>query len=215
MTRFNGLLEAVVQCEVGVGVVLELAEEGVVVAPEKEVPTQLDAPVIVHLVADARAEMARHWGRIRDYLVSLFRYQGIDEVVAEELALLPGAEELTTLLAVEELAASDAYDVVVLDCAPTDATLRLVTLPDVAHRSLRVLLPLFEAISGVAVPLARRLLSAPLPGAEVFGEADELVNRRLRALQARVRDESTSVRLVYSEIATSASARFSPASAAR
>jgi arsenite-transporting ATPase len=158
-------------------------------------PAEL-APGLHALEIDARSELERHWGSIRSFLVSLFVHQGLEAIVAEELALLPGAEELTTLLAVEELAAAQAYDLVVLDCAPTDAALRLVTLPDVARGSLRVLLPLFEAISGIAVPLARKLLSAPLPGAEVFGEADELVNRRLRALQARMRDESTSVRLV-------------------
>ena len=154
------------------------------------------APHLHALEIDARAELERHWGSIRSFLVSLFVHQGLEAVVAEELALLPGADELMTLLAVEELAASNTYDLVVLDCAPTDAALRLVTLPEVAHRSLRVLLPLFEAISGVAVPVVRKLLAAPLPGAEVFGEADELLNRRLRALQTRVRDESTSVRLV-------------------
>jgi arsenite-transporting ATPase len=154
------------------------------------------APHLHALEIDARAELERHSGSIRSFLVSLFVHQGLEAVVAEELALLPGADELMTLLAVEELAASNTYDLVVLDCAPTDAALRLVTLPDVAHRSLRVLLPLFEAISGVAVPVVRKLLAAPLPGAEVFGEADELLNRRLRALQTRVRDESTSVRLV-------------------
>ena len=64
---------------------------------------------------DAREEMGRHWGKIRDFLVSLFRYQGIEGVVAEELALLPGAEELTTLLAVDEFARSGDYDFVVVD----------------------------------------------------------------------------------------------------
>jgi arsenite-transporting ATPase len=154
------------------------------------------APHLHALEIDVRAELERHWGSIRSFLVSLFVHQGLEAVVAEELALLPGAEELMTLLAVEELAASNTYDLVVLDCAPTDAALRLLTLPDVAHRSLRVLLPLFEAISGIAAPVLRKLLAIPLPGADVFGEADELLNRRLRALQTRVRDESTSVRLV-------------------
>jgi arsenite-transporting ATPase len=154
------------------------------------------APRLDALEIDARTEVERHWGSVRDFLVSLFVHQGLDAVVAEELALLPGADELTTLLAVEELAASGSYDLVVLDCAPTDAALRLVTLPDVGHRALRVLLPLFEAISGVAVPIAKRLLEAPLPDAAVFGEADALVNHRLRALAERLRDPATSVRLV-------------------
>ena len=94
------------------------------------------APGLDTVEVDARVEMARRWGRIREYLIEILQHQGIEAVVAEELALLPGAEEVTTLLAVEEFAGSGAYDLVVVDCASTDATLRLVTLPDVAHRAL-------------------------------------------------------------------------------
>jgi arsenite-transporting ATPase len=158
-------------------------------------PVEL-APRLDAVEIDARLETQRHWGRIRDFLVELLAHQGLDAVVAEELALLPGAEEVVTLLAVEELASSGRYDLIVVDCAPTDSTLRLVTLPDVAHRALRVLLPLFRAVSGVATPLARRLLSAPIPGAEVFRDAEALLYRELAGLQRRLLDDETSVRLV-------------------
>jgi arsenite-transporting ATPase len=154
------------------------------------------APRLDAVELDARAEIGRHWGRIRDFLVEVFRHQGIETVVAEELALLPGVEELATLLAVEELAASGAWDLAVVDCAPSDAALRLLTLPELGLHSLRRLLPALAALAGVAVPLARRLVDLPLPGAEVFGDADELVNRRLAALQGRVCDPRTSVRIV-------------------
>ena len=158
-------------------------------------PTEI-APRLDAIEIDARVEALRHWGRIREFLVSLFEYHGIDSVVAEELALLPGAEEITTLLAVEEYARSGGYDFVVVDCAPTDSTLRLVTLPDVANRFLRILLPLMTAVSGVATPLARRLVSAPLPGSKVFRDADALLHRHLAALQKRLGDPGTSVRMV-------------------
>ncbi len=154
------------------------------------------APALDAVEIDARVETGRHWGRIRDFLVRTFRHQGIEAVVAEELALLPGAEELATLLAVEGFAASGAWDFVVVDCAPTDSTLRLLTLPDVAQRSLRILLPLLKALSGVTVPVARHLVRIPLPDSGVFADADELVNRRLRALQRRVTQRETSVRIV-------------------
>jgi len=154
------------------------------------------APGLDAVEIDARVATGRHWGRIRDFLVATFRHQGIDAVVAEELALLPGAEELATLLAVEEFAAAGAWDFAVVDCAPTDSTLRLLTLPDVAQRSLRILLPLLQALSGVAVPVARHLVRMPLPGSGVFADADALLNRRLRALQQRVTRPETSVRIV-------------------
>ncbi len=154
------------------------------------------APGLDALELDARAEMAGHWGRIRDYLVSLFRYQGIEEVVAEELALLPGAEELAMLLGVERHARAGRYDLVVLDCAPTDSTLRLVTLPDVARGALRVLLRVQEGLTRIVTPLARNLVPMPLPDAAVFRDVDQLLYRKLRALRGLLTAETTSVRLV-------------------
>ena len=160
-------------------------------AEPREVAPGLDAVEI-----DTRVELVRHWGHVREFLVALLTHHGIEAVVAEELALLPGAEEVMTLLAVEELASSDAYDLIVVDCAPTDSTLRLVTLPDIAHRALRVLLPLARAVAGVAVPIVRPLLSLPLPDSQVFGDVDELMHKQLRSLQRRITDPSTSVRIV-------------------
>jgi arsenite-transporting ATPase len=158
-------------------------------------PTSV-APDLDAIEIDARVETTRHWGRIRDFLVELLQHQGIDAVMAEELALLPGAEEVTTLLAVEGYARSGAYDFAVVDCAPTDSALRLLTLPDIAHRALRVLLPLARAVSGVAVPLARRLVSLPMPDSGVFRDADRLVFRELRALRSWITAPETSVRIV-------------------
>jgi arsenite-transporting ATPase len=155
------------------------------------VATRLDA-----LEVDARAETARHWGRIRDYLVALFRYQGIEDVVAEELALLPGAEEITSLLAVEEWARRGRYELVVVDCAPTDTTLRLVTLPEVAHSALRLLLRVQRVLAAVATPLARAVVPVPLPDSAVFRDAEQLLYKRLRRLHRRLTAPETSVRLV-------------------
>jgi arsenite-transporting ATPase len=148
------------------------------------------------LEVDPRVEMERHWGAVRGWLLGVFRYQGIEEAVAEELALLPGAEELTTLLAVQAAARSGSYDLVVVDCAPTGSALRLVTLPDVARGALRVLLRVQQAITSVVTPLARSVLSVPLPEPEVFRDADRLLYRKLRGLRRFVTDPGTSVRLV-------------------
>jgi arsenite-transporting ATPase len=156
-----------------------------------EIEPGLDA-----LEIDARVETRRYWGRIQEFLVSLFLHQGIEAVVAEELAMLPGAEEITTLLAVERCASGGDYDFIVLDCAPTDSTLRLATLPDVAHGMVRIALPVLQALSGVTVPLARKLVSAPLPAAGVFGDVEDFLYRKLAALRRRITDRDTSVRIV-------------------
>ena len=154
------------------------------------------APGLDAVEIDARQVIEAHWGRVRGYVVELLRYQGIDEVVADELALLPGAEELSTLVCVEAWAESGAWDLVVVDCAPTGSTLRLVTLPEVAHGGLRWLLRLQRAAAQVVEPLARGLVAAPLPSAEVFAEADRLLYRTLHQLRARLLSATTSVRLV-------------------
>jgi arsenite-transporting ATPase len=154
------------------------------------------APKLDAVEIDARVEMARHWGRIRDFLVELLTHQGVDGVIAEELALLPGAEELATLLAVEDQVASGAYDLVVVDCAPTDAALRVLTLPDLGTRALHLLLRLARTVSGALVPVARRLTSVPLPESGVFRDVDALLFQRLEALRQRVTSPQTGVRLV-------------------
>jgi arsenite-transporting ATPase len=154
------------------------------------------APLLDAIEVDTRAEMQHHWGRIRDYLVELFRYQGVEDVIAEELAQLPGTEEITTLLAIEKLANSGRYDLLIVDCAPTDAALRLATLPDVAHRALRLLLPTMQAITRVGTPIAQKVVSMPLPRSEVFGDADSLIYQKLTTLRERITDSQTSVRIV-------------------
>ena len=145
---------------------------------------------------DPRVELERHWRRIHSYLVSLLRHQGIEEVVADELALLPGAEEITTLLAVRRMADAGGYDLVVVDCAPTGSALRLLTAPEVIRGALRWLLRIQRGIASVATPLARGLFAVPLPEAAVFREAEELLYRNLRDLRGWLGDEGTHVRLV-------------------
>jgi arsenite-transporting ATPase len=158
-------------------------------------PSQL-APNLDALEVDTPSEAQQHWGSVREYLISLFRYQGIEEVVAEELALLPGAEEITTLLAVEAYAREGDYDFVVVDCAPTDSALRLLTLPEVARGAFRVLLRVQRALASVVTPLARNLVPVPLPESEVFRDAEDLLFRKLRRLRDFTGDRRTSIRLV-------------------
>jgi arsenite/tail-anchored protein-transporting ATPase len=164
---------------------------GVSLGPE---PRQV-APNLHALHVDARAEMERHWGSIRDYLVALFRYEGIEDVVADELALLPGADEVATLLAVEEQAAAN-WDLVVVDCAPTGSTLRLVTLPEVATGTLRLVLRIQRVLASVVTPLAQAVVPVPLPGSEVFRDVDRLLYKRLVAIRERITGGDSSVRIV-------------------
>jgi arsenite-transporting ATPase len=159
------------------------------------VPVTL-APKLDAIELDARVEINRHYGAIREYLVELFRYQGIDDVVADELALLPGAEEVTALLAVEEFAQSAAYDLVVVDCAPTGSTLRLVALPEMLSGVLRFLPSLARLASAVVSPWAQAVFSVPLPKSPVFRDLQKLVDERAVQLRRRLAASDTTVRIV-------------------
>lgn len=159
------------------------------------VPVTL-APNLAALELDARAEMSLHYGAIREYLVELFRYQGIDEVLADELALLPGAEEITALLAVEELARAGQYEFVIVDCAPTGSALRLLSLPDMLSGALRVLPNLLRVLTSLVSPVVRHMVELPLPHARVFRDLERLVDQRARQLRKRLSAATTTARLV-------------------
>lgn len=140
-------------------------------------------------------ELETHWGEIRRYLAEVYRSRGVDELLAEELAILPGIEELAILLAVERWADDPRFGFVVVDCAPTASALRLTTLPEVLSRSLRLLPGLLRMLAAAFGPLMARA-SAPLPGAGVFGELEQLVGRRTAELRQRLTGPRTSFRIV-------------------
>jgi len=170
----------------------ELADRGALAPlPAVEVTSKLFA-----LELDARPLVRQHWARIHDYLAKLFRHHGIDASIASELATLPGAFELAVLLAVDRAVESGEYDLVVVDLAPTASALRMTTLPDVARGMLRVVLGALRGVSGIAGPLAQRMISAPLPDADVFESVQSLLYRNLTSLRRRLVAPSTAVRLV-------------------
>ena len=155
------------------------------------------APDLDAVELDAREELGRHWGALRDYLVTLFRSQGLNEVLAEEFVLIPGAEELATLVAVDDWVRASRYEAIVVDCGPTDSTLRLVTLPEVSDSALRILLKIQRAMSTLLKPLASRVAPAPLPSGQVFREAERMLYETLDRVRARLIDPQTTARLVF------------------
>ena len=77
-------------------------------------------------------EMEKHWQKLHDYAASVFATQGLDEVLAEEVATPPGMDEIASLMWIRHHAEKGDYDVLVVDCAPTGETLQLLTFPDAA-----------------------------------------------------------------------------------
>jgi arsenite-transporting ATPase len=144
----------------------------------------------------AQAEMERNWAGVQDWLGELLIARGVDRISAEELTVPPGMDELFSLLAIKRHHESGEYDVVVVDCAPTGETLRLLSFPDVARWWLDKVFPQQGRILDAARPFARAVLDVSLPGAEVFDDVQRLV-RNLIAMNEILRDNArVSIRLV-------------------
>ena len=109
---------------------------------------------------DVHYSIEKYWGDFQQFMISLFTQRGAQDVIAEEVTILPGLEEGASLLWLGEYAASGQYDVVVIDAAPTAETLRLLSLPDVARWWVEKLLPLGRTAARFVSPLARPLGAA-------------------------------------------------------
>ena len=145
---------------------------------------------------DAQREMESNWAAVQDWLGRLLADHGIMGVAAEELTVPPGMDELFSLLQIRAHHESGRYDVIVVDCAPTGETLRLLSFPDVAQWWLDKVLPWERRLVAAARPFARTFLDVPLPGEDVFSDVQRLVGN-LVAMNRILRDrERTSIRLV-------------------
>jgi arsenite-transporting ATPase len=137
----------------------------------------------------------RSWRSVQDYLLTVFKGLGIDPVVAEELTDLPGADEIVALLELRKQVESGPWDLVVVDCAPTAETLRLLALPEALAWHLERLIPAQRGLLRALRPTAAAATGLPLPGAQVL-EALRRWHESLVEVQSILAAESTSVRLV-------------------
>ncbi len=135
----------------------------------------------VHLDTQRRFEQV--WIGVQRFLLDLLRRAGMDEVTAAEVTVLPGVEEVLALLAVREYAESGDYDALVVDCAPTAETLRLLALPDALAWYLRAVLP-----------AQRRMAKGLRPLAAVLGRPEALPPEGLFDAVIALHDELVGVR---------------------
>ena len=154
------------------------------------------APNLWGQEVDVLRELEVHWKAVQEWLSALMRWQGADEVVAEELAVLPGMDEMVALLYINNYQKEGGYDLLVVDCAPTGETLRLLSFPEMARWYMNRLFPLERRVAAAFRPLAKAVLGIPVPGAEVFDSVQRLY-QQLEEMRTLLLDRSTSsVRLV-------------------
>ncbi len=144
----------------------------------------------------AQEEMERHWSGVQDWLGELLQERGLDRISAQELAVPPGMDELFSLLRLQAHNDSGRWDAIVVDCAPTGETLRLLSFPDVARWWIDKVFPFEKQILAAARPLARSLLDIPLPSPAVFADIERL-SQSLIAMNEILRDRRRcTIRLV-------------------
>jgi arsenite-transporting ATPase len=140
--------------------------------------------------------MERHWSGVQEWLGEVFVERGLDRISAQELTVPPGMDELFSLLRLQAAHQSGEWDAIVVDCAPTGETLRLLSFPDVARWWIQKVFPLERQILAAARPLARSLLDIQLPSSAVFADIERL-SQNLIVMNEILRDrERCTVRLV-------------------
>jgi arsenite/tail-anchored protein-transporting ATPase len=155
-------------------------------APLTSEPQEL-APNLWAQEVNVLDEMRRGWGKLQESMTKALRKQGIDPVMAGELALVPGMDEIVSLINIYRNAKEGSFEVVVIDAAPTGETVRLLSMPDTFQwYASRV-----SRLQSTTLNLARPLLKAVLPTTEIL-DAVQALSERVKTLRAVLSDPDTS-----------------------
>ena len=145
---------------------------------------------------DAQERLEDNWREIQDYMVEVMNWAGTETIQAEELTVIPGLDEIFALIDVKNHVEGTRFDVLVVDCAPTAETLRLLSLPEIMNWYIERIFPVERRVVKAVRPIVTRMTSLPIAGDRVFG-AIERLHRNLDAVKRILTDERvSSVRLV-------------------
>ncbi|HJR45933.1 MAG TPA: ArsA family ATPase [Actinomycetota bacterium] len=165
---------------------------GIELGPEpEEVATNLWAEQI-----DPQRRLEENWREIQQHAINVLQWAGIAEIEAEELSVIPGLDELFSLADVKRHHDDDPYDTLIVDCAPTGETLRLLSLPDVIQWYMERVFPVERKVMGALRPVARRMTSLPLPDDNVYAAVRRFYDKLDGVRKVLTDPGSTSVRLV-------------------
>ena len=145
---------------------------------------------------DVYYSIEKFWGVLKEYLKSLLKWQGIEEVLAEEMSVLPGMEEVSSFLWINKHAEEGKYEVIIVDSAPTGETLRFLSLPDAASWWVTKILPLQRKLMRFIRPAAKIVTDIPLPEEETYDALEELFRQVYNLYYLLQNQEISSVRLV-------------------
>jgi len=145
---------------------------------------------------DILYQMDKYWGKVQEYLAAVFAWRGMDELIAEETSVLPGMEELASLMQITYLNDLGEYDVIIVDCAPTGATLQLLAFPEMARWYLEKIFPIERKAMQVARPILKAMVDLPLPDDALFDTVADLIRQLDRMHGLLSNPERATARLV-------------------
>jgi arsenite-transporting ATPase len=157
---------------------------------------RLIAPKLWGQETNMSQTLRTYWDTIQEWMAALLMWRGVDEVVADELAILPGMEELANLLYIIHYHDEGNYDVVVVDCAPTGETLRLLSFPEILRWWMEKIFPTGRLATRVVRPLVKFASDIPMPSDDVFDSAENLFGELNRIQELLTDPKETSARLV-------------------
>ena len=158
-------------------------------------PTEI-VPKLYGLQIDAQQRLEEHWHQIQDYAMRFLDWAGADPVAAEEITVLPGIEEVFSLVDLRRFHHAQEFDCIVVDCAPTAETLRLLSLPEISRWYMERIFPIERKVVKAVRPVLSRVTTMPIAG-EGFFSAIEQLHTRLGEVGEILRDGATSsIRLV-------------------
>jgi arsenite/tail-anchored protein-transporting ATPase len=145
---------------------------------------------------DAQARLEANYRDIQEHVISLLSWMGVDRVEAEELSVIPGLDEIFSLTDMRRHAESGQFDMLVVDCAPTAETLRLLSLPEVMNWYIERIFPIHRGVTKTIRPVLTRMTTMPIPDERIFAAVERL-HGNLDVVRRMLTDEKeSSVRLV-------------------
>ena len=145
---------------------------------------------------DVNEEIRKNWGPIQGFIQQFLKYRGMENLIAEEMAVFPGMEEVFSLLELKDRVAREDFDVVIIDCAPTGDTLRLLACPDIAKWYMEKIFNIERKVFKAVRPVAQRFVDMPLPTDDVFDSMEGLYKNLIGIKEVLTDREISSIRLV-------------------
>jgi arsenite-transporting ATPase len=145
---------------------------------------------------DAQERLEANWRDIQEFVVAFLNWAGVDAIEAEELSVIPGLDEIFSLTDVKQHVDSGKYDMLVVDCAPTAETLRLLSLPEAMNWYIERIFPVERRVVKTIRPLLQRLTTMPIADDRIFAAVERLHRNLDGVRQLLTNERMSSVRLV-------------------